>query len=109
MSLSNKLFPLSFLRSILTASILLAASAPGARFGGPGVIDSGLSQFRTFEVTEKVNLQARAEAFDISNTPPFANPNGNANSGNFGRITATQPAGAFGRSREFRFGLRLGF
>ncbi len=93
------------------------ARPTGARFGtvgrntmrGPGVINSDLSLFRTFKMTEKINLQARAEGFNISNTPHFANPNGNANSGNFGRITATQSADALGRSREFRFGLRLGF
>lgn len=93
------------------------ARPTGARFGtvgrntmrGPGVINSDLSIFRTFKLTEKMNLQARAEGFNISNTPHFANPNGNANSGTFGRITATQTADAFGRSREFRFALRLGF
>jgi hypothetical protein len=63
----------------------------------------------TFKLTEKFNLQFRAEAFNLSNTPHFANPNGNANSSNFGKILATQAADAVGRSREFRFGLRLGF
>ena len=60
-------------------------------------------------MTEKLNMQFRAESFNISNTPHFANPNGNANSSNFGKILATQSADAMGRSREFRFGLRLGF
>ena len=35
---------------------------------------------------------------------------GNANAATFGRITSTQSGGdAIGRSRELRFGLRLGF
>lgn len=93
------------------------ARPTGARFGtvgrntmrGPGVVNGDLSLFRTFRLTEKFNLQFRAESFNVSNTPHFANPNGNANSGLFGRITATQTADALGRSREFRFGLRLGF
>jgi hypothetical protein len=77
---------------------------------GPGVINMDLSLFRTFRLTEKFNLQFRAESFNLSNTPHFANPNGNANSALFGRITATQSnADAVGRSREFRFGFRLGF
>ena len=59
---------------------------------GPNVINADLSLYRT-----------------LSNTPHFANPNASANSSNFGRITATQSADAMGRSREFRFGLRLGF
>jgi len=94
------------------------ARPTGVRFGnvgrntmrGPGVVNTDLSLFRTFQVTEKLNLQFRAESFNLSNTPHFANPNGNANSSAFGRITATQSgADAIGRSRELRFGLRLGF
>lgn len=77
---------------------------------GPGVVNADLSLFRTFRLTERFNLQFRAESFNLSNTPHFNNPNGNANSATFGRITSTQSnADALGRSREYRFGLRLGF
>src|SRR5262249_55976059 len=93
------------------------ARPTGVRFGtvgrntmrGPGVVNADLSLFRTFKLLEKLNLQFRAEAFNFTNTPHFGNPNGNRNSGNFGKILATQTADAIGRSREFRFGLRLGF
>ena len=93
------------------------ARPTGARFGnvgrntmrGPGVVNTDLSLFRTFKITEKINLQARAESFNLTNTPHFANPNANINSSNFGKILATQSADAFGQSREMRFGLRLGF
>jgi hypothetical protein len=94
------------------------ARPTGVRFGnvgrdtmrGPGVVNTDLSLFRTFKLTERFQLQFRAESFNLSNTPHFANPNGNANSSSFGRITATQSAAdALGRSREMRFGLRLGF
>jgi hypothetical protein len=77
---------------------------------GPGVVNMDMSLFRTFKFTERVNMQFRAESFNLSNTPHFANPSGNANSSNFGKITATQSAAdAIGKSREFRLGLRLGF
>ena len=64
------------------------ARPTGVRFGtvgrntmrGPGVVNMDLSLFRTFKLTERVNLQFRAESFNLSNTPHFANPNGNANS-----------------------------
>jgi len=76
---------------------------------GPGVVNLDASLFRTFRLTPKVDLQFRAEGFNVTNTPHFANPNGNVNSSNFGKVLATQTADALGRSREFRFGLRLGF
>lgn len=93
------------------------ARPTGVRFGnvgrntlrGPTTVNMDLSLFRAFALTEKFNLQFRAEAFNISNTPHFGNPNGNRNSSNFGRILATDSGLALGRSREFRFGLRLGF
>ena len=76
---------------------------------GPGVVNMDTSLFRTFKLTERFDLQFRAEAFNLSNTPHFNNPNGNANNGNFGRVTSIQTAWGYGRSREFRFGLRVGF
>ena len=79
---------------------------------GPGVVNMDLSLFRTFKLTEKFDLQFRAEAFNVSNTPAFGNPNGNRNSSNFGHILSTRSGTSrtgLARSREFRFGLRLGF
>ncbi|MCL4781888.1 MAG: TonB-dependent receptor [Bryobacterales bacterium] len=76
---------------------------------GPGTANVDLSLFRTFKLTEKINMQFRAESFNLSNTPHFSNPNGSANSSNFGKILSTSSNSALGRSREFRFGLRLGF
>jgi hypothetical protein len=76
---------------------------------GPGVANLDLSLFRTFKLAEPFNLQFRAEAFNVTNTPHFNNPNGNVNSSNFGKVLSTQTAYALGRSREFRFGLRLSF
>jgi hypothetical protein len=93
------------------------ARPTGARFGnvgrntmrGPSVVNTDFSLFRIFRLTERFDLQFRAEAFNLSNTPHFGNPNGNRNSSNFGRILSTDSGLAAGRSREFRFGLRLGF
>jgi hypothetical protein len=76
---------------------------------GPGVINADLSLYRTFKLTEKLDMQFRAESFNISNTPHFALPDSDANSSNFGQILSTNPDSALGRSREFRLGLRLGF
>jgi carboxypeptidase family protein/TonB-dependent receptor-like protein len=76
---------------------------------GPGLANLDLSLFRTFKLSPQTNLQFRAEAFNATNTPHFSNPNGNVNSSNFGKVLSTQTAYATGRSREFRFGLRLSF
>ena len=76
---------------------------------GPGVVNLDLSLFRTFQVKDQFQLQVRAESFNITNTPHFSNPNGNVNSSNFGKVLSTQTAYALGRSREFRFGLRVTF
>jgi hypothetical protein len=71
---------------------------------GPGVVNMDLSLFRKFRVTERLNMEFRAEGFNISNTPHFGNPNGSITSSNFGKIT-----GVANDPRSFRFGLRLAF
>lgn len=93
------------------------ARPTGVRFGnvgrntmrGPAIVNTDMSLFRAFKLAERFNLQFRAEGFNITNTPHFGNPNSDANSSNFGRILSTDSGLAQGRSREFRFGLRLGF
>jgi hypothetical protein len=76
---------------------------------GPGVANLDASLFRSFALAGRYQLQFRAEVSNLTNTPHFANPNGNVNSSNFGKVLATQTAYATGRSREFNFGLRLAF
>ncbi len=41
---------------------------------GPGVVNLDLSLFRTFKLTEQFQLQFRAEAFNVTNTPHFGHP-----------------------------------
>jgi hypothetical protein len=76
---------------------------------GPGVVNLDLSLFRAFKLTEQFQLQFRAEAFNVTNTPHFAIPESNINDSNFGKVLSTDGDTAIGRSREFRFGLRLTF
>ncbi len=76
---------------------------------GPSVVNLDAGLFRTFELSQALHLQFRLEAFNLTNTPHFANPNGNVNSSNFGRILATLDNETAGRSREFRFGVHLTF
>jgi hypothetical protein len=76
---------------------------------GPGVVNLDLSLFRTFNLSDRYKLQFRAEAFNVSNTPHFANPENDVNSSDFGKVLETNGDAAMGRSREFRFGLHLTF
>jgi hypothetical protein len=76
---------------------------------GPGVVNLDLSLFRTFNLTDRYKLQFRAEAFNVSNTPHFSNPENDVNSSDFGKVLSTNGDTAIGRSREFRFGLHLTF
>lgn len=95
-----------------------AVSPNVARFGtcgtgvlrGPGLINVDLGLFRKITINERVALQIRAEAFNLSNTPHFANPNADVSSSNFGLIADVQNTGREGNDqRFFRIGVRVSF
>jgi hypothetical protein len=78
---------------------------------GPDFRHVDLSLFKNFGITERVNLQFRAECYNISNTPNFfiANNNsGNQSFGNasFGTISATDPNYT---PRQYQFALKAQF
>jgi hypothetical protein len=75
---------------------------------GPGIYTWDFGLFRKFRLTERFDLQFRAEAFNFTNTPIFSNPDGSITSGSFGEISSTNSS-AYAPNRQFRFGLRLGF
>jgi hypothetical protein len=87
---------------------------------GPGLVNLDLGIFRRFNFSERVSLEFRGEAFNVSNTPHFSNPSGNISnlrlnsdgsfrSGVF-EVTSTRNTGREGiDERTFRLGLRLGF
>jgi hypothetical protein len=78
---------------------------------GPDFRHVDLSLFKTFPVTERVNVQFRIESFNISNTPSYYMPNTNGpgqsfgNAG-FGEITNVDPNY---NPREFQFALKAMF
>jgi hypothetical protein len=71
---------------------------------GPGLLDLDVSVSRNFSFTERVKLQFRAEAFNLTNTVAFGLPNANVSGGTPGVITslAADP-------RIMQFALRLSF
>jgi outer membrane receptor protein involved in Fe transport len=108
---------------------LAFAQPVGVRFGttgrntmrGPGMWNLDFSLFRNFRLTERVKMEFKAEAFNFTNTPKFANPGSNVANmslnpdgsirslGNFSSITSTLTALATPSERQLRFGLRLSF
>jgi len=73
------------------------------RFRGPGRAGLDFNILKNFAVTEKVTVQFRGEAQNLTNTPQFGNPSANVDGGNFGLITSA------GNERQLRFGVRVGF
>jgi Carboxypeptidase regulatory-like domain len=60
---------------------------------GPGYIQDNLSVFKTFALWERVSLEARADAFQLSNSPQFASPQNSITSTTFGQVTSTISSG----------------
>ena len=90
-------------------------SAPAAgQFGnlgrgairGPDTWNYNMSLFKSFRVRDRFNLELRGEAYNLTNTPHYANPVTNFGSPAFGQITS-MTAGAFGR--QLNVGVRVLF
>jgi hypothetical protein len=78
-------------------------------YTGPGLADVDLSLFKRIAVSEKANLQFRAEFFNVQNRANFATPNltmfsSGAVSPSAGLISSTVTS-----SRQIQFGLKLIF
>jgi hypothetical protein len=56
---------------------------------GPAYRDLDLSLVKHTHLTERADLEFRAEVFDVTNTPAFAQPNGSFGNAAFGSITST--------------------
>ncbi len=70
---------------------------------GPGYRAADVMVGKTFALTERFRTEFRAEAFNVTNTPPLGNPNGSFGNAAFGSITtALDP-------RVFEFVLKLHF
>lgn len=78
----------------------------GTQVTGPAFHSVDFSLFKNFRTTENTHLQIRAEFFNLTNTPSFANPSFTnfSDTLNFGRITGT-----VGSPRETQFALKFYF
>ena len=66
-------------------------TAPYNSVYGPGAANLDASLFRSFSFRERFKAQFRVEAFDVTNTPHFANPSPYVALPGFGSITSTSP------------------
>jgi hypothetical protein len=80
-------------------------------FRGPGLWQADVGLTKRIRLTEGMNLDFRAEAFNLFNRAQFGEPVANISNSTFGRILTTANDGATGSgtSRQIQFMLRLNF
>jgi hypothetical protein len=76
------------------------------QFRGPGGWNLDLSVFRSFSLGGTRRIEGRIEATNVTDTPKFANPNGNLQSGDFMRIFGLYSAYV---ERQVRVAVRYSF
>lgn len=81
---------------------------------GPGYFNLDMSLMRNFKLLEWLTFQFEAEAFGVTNTPHFNNPNSNISGANFGAVTSTlvttnASLGGTGGQRQWWLGGKLIF
>jgi hypothetical protein len=83
--------------AFINAPQFAIGNSPRNPVRGPGLQDADLMIGKTFRITERISFEFRAEAFNVSNTPPLNDPNGIFGSPAFGSITSA------GNPRVFEF------
>ncbi len=74
---------------------------------GPGTVAFDFSAIKNFRVRERLNMQFRAEAYNIMNHPIFANPAANLGTPtSVGKITATATGAAQLDNRSLQFAIK---
>jgi len=78
---------------------------------GPRLFEIDASVFRKIRVTERWNLELRAEAFNATNTPHFDRPDSNYSDAAFGQVTTAHgnQSVQVNENRQVQFSLRLMF
>ena len=71
---------------------------------GPGRFNWDISLFKDFVIHEETKFQFRAEAFNVTNTPQFGQPNATIGSQTAGQITSV-----VGNPRQLQLALRFQF
>jgi hypothetical protein len=72
---------------------------------GPGQRAADLSLQKNIQFTERYVLELHGDAFNVTNTPQFTNPDGGLTDANYGRVTGTQ----LDSQREIQIAARFTF
>jgi hypothetical protein len=73
---------------------------------GPSYLNYDFSIFKSFQIMEGKRLEFRTEFYNLTNTPKFAQPNGNFSQATFGVVNSTLNGVG---EREVQFALRFLF
>ncbi|MFL6415567.1 MAG: TonB-dependent receptor domain-containing protein, partial [Bryobacteraceae bacterium] len=77
---------------------------------GPGFANLDFALVKNTKITERLNLQFRADAFDVLNQTNFGQPGLTVRTATFGLINSTRfPTGDSGSSRQLQLALKLRF
>lgn len=122
---ADLLAPVQILHGINIGSPWFSTSSFGqpteARFGslgrntinGPGTFGLNAKFGRNFNYRERIRMEIRAEAFNVTNTAQFANPQTSLTSATYGYITGTRATGTgvngTGGGRNLQFGGKISF
>ncbi len=72
-------------------------------FSGPGIYNFDVALLKDTPITERVQAQFRAEAFNVFNHAQFNNPTGNINDPQFGFVTSARAARIMQLALKFLF------
>ena len=96
----SRWFDTSAFRIRQTLEQVKTSTLPDVRSAGKNNFD--LSLFKNIQLTERLKLQFRAEAFNALNRPEWSSPDGTFGGANFGRVTSTNTF-----ARQLQFALKL--
>jgi hypothetical protein len=95
--------PVAFIQQQPNTLRTLSGRFPSLR--PPKVPNADVSMFKAFKIHEGLNLQFRAEAFNLTNSPQLGAPNTTLNGGTAGQVGVTQA----NDPRNIQLALRLQF
>ncbi len=77
---------------------------------GPGFANLDVGLMKNTRIRESINLEIRADAFDVLNHPNFGQPGLTVGTSTFGLLTNTRfPTGDSGSSRQMQLAMKLTF